>query len=68
MHIHVVPGQVTFRWCDRCASFAALEVGVYALTDADPPEPPSLVGTFTGCTGCDPDLFAPTSEGVSDAD
>ncbi len=66
MRVHVVPGQVTFRWCDRCASFAALEVGVYALIDTVPPEPPDLIGTFTGCTGCDPDLFKP-SEVVDDA-
>lgn len=61
MRVHVVPGQVAYRWCDRCASFAALEVGVYALADADPPEPPDLIGTFTGCEGCDPDLFRPTA-------
>lgn len=52
--IHVVPGQVRWRWCCRCQSWSALEVGVYTLSGVEPPE---LVGTFTGCEHCDPDLF-----------
>lgn len=56
MRVHVVPGQVRWRWCHRCRTWSALEVGVYALPDDGPPD---LIGTFEGCTGCDPDLFAP---------
>lgn len=55
MSIHVVPGQVRWRWCPRCHSYAALEVGVYVLAD----DAPELIGTFTGCTACDPDLLGP---------
>lgn len=55
MGIHVVPGQIRWRWCGRCASYAALEVGVYTLAGDNPPD---LVGTFDGCTNCAPDLFA----------
>jgi hypothetical protein len=57
MSVHVVPGQVLYRWCQRCQAYTALEVGVYTLGSDGPPE---LVGTFQGCTGCDPDLFTPT--------
>ncbi len=59
MGIYVVPGQIRWRWCPRCASYAALEVGVYALSGDSPPD---LAGTFDGCTGCDPDLFAPAAD------
>ncbi len=59
MGIFVVPGQVRFRWCSRCQSFAALEVGVYALAGD---EAPDLVGTFEGCQTCDPDLFQSSAD------
>lgn len=62
MTVLVVPGQIRYRWCPRCQSHAGLEVGVYALTCDVPPRPPDLVGTFTGCTTCDPDLFKPAAE------
>ena len=62
MQLHVVPGQVRFRWCGRCRSWSALEVGVYALASGDPPEPPALIGTFEGCQHCDPDLLAPVDD------
>lgn len=59
MRVWVIPGQVNHRWCCRCSSFAALEVGVYAL-GAD--GPPDLIGTYTGCTTCDPDLLRPFAD------
>lgn len=65
MRLHVVPGQIRWLWCPRCASFAGLEVGVYVLPDDGPPE---LVGTFSACSRCDPDVFGDQHEdGVTNA-
>lgn len=52
MQVRVVPGQTLYRWCARCAEFAALEVGVYAG-----PAQSDLIGTYIACDRCDPDLF-----------
>jgi hypothetical protein len=50
--VRVVPGQHRHRWCRRCHSWSALDVGVYGGAD-----PPALIGTFTACPQCDPDVF-----------
>ncbi len=54
--VRISTGSERQEWCDRCLTSAAISVDLYAFTgdslDAH------QVGTFAGCTRCDPDKFA----------
>ncbi len=55
--VTIDPGAERQIWCGRCLTSAAVTFDVYAFSgdslDAH------QVGTFSGCTRCDPHLFDP---------
>lgn len=47
-------------WCDRCLTSAAIEFDIYGLAVVRGEPHICSLGSFRGCTTCDPDLFADT--------
>lgn len=53
VYVHVATGEPRREWCDRCLTTARLVVDLYDLRSNGP----HRIGTFAGCTRCDPHLF-----------
>lgn len=53
VYVQTATGSPRREWCDHCLTTARLVVNVYALSD----DGPHRIGTFSGCTRCDPHLF-----------
>lgn len=54
VRIYLAAGRTSREWCDRCLTSARLVTDIYALAD----DGPRRIGTRSGCTNCDPHLFA----------
>jgi hypothetical protein len=51
--LHVTHGAITTgHWCDTCMTSSAYSARAYALSPTTLTAYP--IGTFTGCTTCDP--------------
>ncbi len=55
--VRIFVGAARQVWCDRCLTSAALTVDIYAMSSGSLDAYP--VGTISGCTRCDPDMFDP---------